>query len=72
MLGSIPDVAVTVNDRAQGTQSTSKQINHFVQAFRDVREQTFDSQLQAEALKGRLISVPSPKKSPRLHKREGT
>ncbi|MFL0199054.1 methyl-accepting chemotaxis protein [Exiguobacterium acetylicum] len=51
MLGVIHDVAVTVNDGAQGTQSMSEQINHSVQAFRDVHEQTSVSQQQAEALK---------------------
>lgn len=50
MLGVIHDVAVTVNDGAQGTQSMSEQMNHSVQAFRDVREQTTASQQQAESL----------------------
>lgn len=51
MLSVIHDVAVTVNDGAQGTQSMSEQINHSVQAFRDVHEQTSVSQQQAESLK---------------------
>ncbi|OAN10210.1 methyl-accepting chemotaxis protein [Exiguobacterium undae] len=54
MLGVIHDVAVTVNDGAQGTQSMSEQMNHSVQAFRDVREQTTASQQQAESLQAVL------------------
>lgn len=50
MLGVIHDVAVTVNDGAQGTQSMSEQIGHSVEAFRDVRHQTATSQQQAESL----------------------
>lgn len=50
MLGVIHDVAVTVNDGAQGTQSMSEQIGHSVEAFRDVRNQTETSQQQAQSL----------------------
>lgn len=50
MLGVIHDVAVTVNDGAQGTQSMSEEIGRSVEAFRDVRNQTETSQQQAESL----------------------
>ncbi|WP_214850819.1 methyl-accepting chemotaxis protein [Exiguobacterium sp. s193] len=51
MIGVIHDVAVTVNDGAQGTQSMSEKINLSVLAFRDVRMQTTTSQQQADSLK---------------------